>query len=102
MQEFRVVEVETEGILDNYAARSLGEYVVERLQSMLLPDGKFKDKKLQAEFEVWLKNREATVFKKYLFYAVEILNSVLNLHILKLFKWLYQTFVLFYATFKST
>ena len=49
MQEFRVVEVETEGILDNYAARSLGEYVVERLQSMLLPDGKFKDKKLQAE-----------------------------------------------------
>lgn len=55
MQEFRVVEVESEGLLDNYAARSLGEYVVERLQSMLLPDGKFKDKKLQAEFEVWLK-----------------------------------------------
>ena len=50
-----------QGILDNYAARSLGEYVVERLQSMLLPDGKFKDKKLQAEFEVWLKNREAAV-----------------------------------------
>ena len=44
MQEFRVVEVESEGLLDNYAARSLGEYVVERLQSMLLPDGKFKDK----------------------------------------------------------
>ena len=61
MQEFRVVEVESEGILDKYAARSLGEYVVERLQSMLLPDGKFKDKKLQAEFEVWLKNREAAV-----------------------------------------
>lgn len=52
MQEFRVVEVETEGILDNYAARSLGEYVVERLQSMLLPDGKFKDKnyKLNLKF----------------------------------------------------
>ena len=24
MQEFRVVEVESEGLLDNYAARSLG------------------------------------------------------------------------------
>ena len=50
--EFRVVEVESEGILDNYAARSLGEYVVERLQSMLLPDGKFKDKnyKLNLKF----------------------------------------------------
>ena len=61
MKEFRVVEVESDGIVDNYAAKSLGEYVVERLQSMLLPDGRFKDKKLQAEFEVWLKNREAAV-----------------------------------------
>ena len=36
------------------------------------------------------------------YYATRILNLVFNLHILKLFEWLYQTFVLYYATFKST
>lgn len=49
--------------ISDYAARSLAEYVVGRLKELMLPDGRFKDTTLQAEFEAWQKTPEAALFE---------------------------------------
>ncbi len=54
---------DTSGRISDYAARSLAEYVVDRLKELMLPDGRFKDTTLQAEFEAWQKTPEAALFE---------------------------------------
>lgn len=51
------------GQISEYAALGLAEYVVARLKDLMLPDGRFKDTGLQAEFEAWQKTPEAALFE---------------------------------------
>lgn len=51
------------GQISEYAALGLAEYVVARLKDLMLPDGRFKDTGLQAEFEAWQKTPESALFK---------------------------------------